>query len=284
MEPFGARLKEAVDRHGRLCVGIDPHPELLERWELSDDVRGLRRFAETTVEAFAGRVAIVKPQSAFFERFGSDGVEVLEDTVAALAEEGTLSLLDVKRGDIGSTMKAYASAYLGERSPLAADAVTLSPYLGPDSLRPAYDLAARNGRGTFTLCLTSNPEAAPLQRAMAGERTVAGEVVDAVARLNAEQGGPGPWGSYGLVVGATVGDALFELGLVGAMAASRAPLLAPGLGAQGATAESIKRTFGEAIDQVIPAASRSVLSAGPHVTRLREAMLQTQQDLSAVLS
>ncbi len=283
MTAFGARLASAVDERGPLCVGIDPHPELLERWGLPDDVRGLRQFAEVCVEALAGRVAIVKPQSAFFERFGSDGVEVLEDTLAALAEEQTLSLLDVKRGDIGSTMRAYAAAYLGAKSPLAADAVTLSPYLGFESLRPAHDLAAQQGRGTFTLCLTSNPEAAALQQARAGEQSVATALIHAVTELNAEQGGDGRWGSFGVVIGATVGDTLSDLEVIDALVASRAPVLAPGLGAQGATPESIRRTFGDAVGQVIPSTSRAVLCAGPSVQRLREATLQAQDDLAAAL-
>ncbi len=280
---FGARLASAVAEHGPLCVGIDPHPELLERWGLSDDVRGLRQFAEIAVEALAGRVALVKPQSAFFERHGSDGVEVLEDTLAALAEERTLSLLDVKRGDIGSTMSAYAAAYLGPRSPLAADAVTLSPYLGFESLRPAHDLAAQQGRGTFTLCLTSNPEAASLQQARAGDHSVAASLIHAVSTLNAGQGEPGRWGSSGLVIGATVGDTLRDLGVIDTLVASRAPVLAPGLGAQGATPESIRRTFGDAVSQVIASTSRAVLCAGPSVQRLREAVLQARDDLAGAL-
>ena len=278
--PFGVRLREATDRHGPLCVGIDPHRELLQAWGLDDDVRGLRRFAEAAVEAFAGTVAVVKPQSAFFERFGSDGVEVLEDTLCALKEEGTLSLLDVKRGDIGSTMQAYAAAYLGECSALAADAVTLSPYLGLESLRPAYDLAAKNGRGTFVLSLTSNPEARSLQQAQGERQSIAGAVIEGVGRLNADEGEDSRWGSYGVVIGATVGDALHRLELIEPLVVSRAPVLAPGLGAQGATAESIRRTFGEAVGQVLPTTSRAVLSAGPDVRRLRDAVLQAQEDVA----
>ncbi|TWP34850.1 orotidine-5'-phosphate decarboxylase [Leekyejoonella antrihumi] len=282
MAPFGVRLQEAVDRHGPLCVGIDPHPELLRSWDLCDDIRGLRAFAEAAVEAFSGNVAVVKPQSAFFERFGSDGVEVLEDTLAALKEEGTLSLLDVKRGDIGSTMQAYATAYLGDCSPLAADAVTLSPYLGFESLRPAYDLAAQHGRGVFVLSLTSNPEARSLQHAQAERQSIAGAVIESVGGLNADEGGDARWGSFGVVIGATVGDALHHLRLIEPLVASRAPVLAPGMGAQGATAESIRRTFGDAVGQVLPTTSRAVLSAGPSVRRLRDAVLQAQEDVAGL--
>ena len=106
--PFGARLADAMDDQGPLCVGIDPHPSLLEAWGLTDSAAGLRDFALRTVDAVGGRVAAVKPQSAFFERHGSAGIAVLEETLAALRDVGTLSVLDVKRGDIGSTMAGYA--------------------------------------------------------------------------------------------------------------------------------------------------------------------------------
>src|SRR4051795_3747271 len=116
METFGRRLTDAIEKRGPLCVGIDPHPALLTRWGLTDDVAGLERFARTVVEALADRVAVVKPQSAFFERFGSRGIGILESTIRQSREAGALVLLDVKRGDIGSTMAAYADAYLDPSS------------------------------------------------------------------------------------------------------------------------------------------------------------------------
>ncbi|MGL5866747.1 MAG: orotidine-5'-phosphate decarboxylase, partial [Dermatophilaceae bacterium] len=140
--PFGDRLRAAMQAHGPFCPGIDPHPALLQAWGLPDTVDGLERFAMTCVDAFGGHLAAVKPQSALFERFGAAGIAVLERVLASLRDTGTLSLLDVKRGDIGSTMRGYADAYLADDGPLRADAVTLSPYLGYESLRPALDLAA----------------------------------------------------------------------------------------------------------------------------------------------
>ncbi|MEH0826570.1 orotidine-5'-phosphate decarboxylase, partial [Micromonospora sp. CPCC 205714] len=160
METFGARLHRAVAERGPLCVGIDPHPGLLTAWGLSDDVAGLERFCATVVEAIGDRVAVVKPQSAFFERFGARGVGVLESTIRQLRDLGALTLLDVKRGDIGSTVAAYASAYLDPSSPLYVDAVTASPYLGVGSLAPMFSTAAEHGGGVFVLALTSNPEGA----------------------------------------------------------------------------------------------------------------------------
>ncbi|QDC26653.1 orotidine-5'-phosphate decarboxylase [Georgenia yuyongxinii] len=267
--------------HGPVCVGIDPHPGLLERWGLGDDVDGLRRFALGVLEAIGGRVAAVKPQSAFFERHGARGVAVLEEVLAVARSAGTLTVLDVKRGDIGSTMAGYADAYLRDGAPLAADAVTLSPYLGFESLRPALDLARQTGRGVFVLALTSNPEGAAVQHARTAGGSVAGQMVAGAAEENARvlaEAGPdgsgadgvAALGPVGLVVGATTGSAVHELGLD--LAAVRGPLLAPGVGAQGAGAAELAEVFGDARTQVLAATSRGVLRAGPEPHALRDAL------------
>lgn len=145
--PFGQRLAAAMAARGQLCVGIDPHPALLSAWGLPVSAVGLSRFCDICVEAFGDLAAVVKPQSAFFEAYGSAGIAVLESTIARLRGAGALVLLDVKRGDIGSTMDAYAAAYLSLSSPLAVDAITVSPYLGLGSLAPAFDLALSHGNG-----------------------------------------------------------------------------------------------------------------------------------------
>ncbi|MDN5789685.1 MAG: orotidine-5'-phosphate decarboxylase [Micrococcales bacterium] len=255
-----------MDRHGPLCVGIDPHPTLVESWGLTYDLGGLERFALTCVEAFGGRVAAVKPQSAFFEVFGSRGVAVLERAITGLREAGTLSILDVKRGDIGSTMSAYARAFLGDDASAPADAVTLSPYLGYESLRPALDLAGETGRGVFILTITSNPEGADVQQAVYDGRTVAASVVGQATADNAWARERGELGSVGLVVGATVGTAVADLGLD--LLTANTPILAPGLGAQGGTAQALARTFGPAMGQVLASSSREVLAHGPDARRL----------------
>jgi orotidine-5'-phosphate decarboxylase len=278
---FGTRLRLAMDEQGPLCAGIDPHPDLLAHWGLGESVQGLETFAMTCVEAFAGTVAVVKPQSAFFERFGSAGVAVLERTLTGLREAGTLSLLDVKRGDIGSTMAAYAHAYLAPDSPLRADAITLSPFLGFESLRPALDLARENGRGLFVLALTSNPEGAQVQHAMADGRSVAGSIVDGVTIQNAAAGSAGVLGSVGMVIGATVGQAVRKLGLD--LAGANAPLLAPGVGAQGATTADLAAVFGAALGNVLASSSREILRAGPDGAALKAAARRSVQQLNAIL-
>jgi orotidine-5'-phosphate decarboxylase len=269
-ESFGSRLGRAMADRGPLCVGIDPHPALLDSWGLNDDAAGLRRFSLTALEAVASLAAALKPQVALYERHGSAGMAVLEEVLATARDEGVLTIADAKRGDIGSTMAAYADAWLGDGSALAADSVTLSPYLGFESLRPALDLAAEHGRGVFVLALTSNPEGASVQH-VGGSDSVARRIVQAAAGENARYSGP--LGSVGLVVGATVGTALSDLQLD--LGAVRGPILAPGLGAQGATPADLRKTFGAAYSQVLGTSSRDILKAGPGVRELREAAERT---------
>lgn len=273
--PFGARLRAALDTRGPLCAGVDPHGSLLAAWGLSDDVAGLERFAGTVVEALAERVAVLKPQSAFFERFGSRGIAVLERTIADARAAGALVILDAKRGDIGSTVEAYAQAYLDLSSPLFSDAVTASPYLGYDSLEPLYTTAEKNGAGVFVLAFTSNPEGASVQRALVpGGATVGAAILGGVARHNA---GVEPLGSVGAVIGATVPDIPFDLaGVNGA-------LLAPGLGAQGATPGDLRVLFGGALRNVVPATARELLRHGPDAAALRSAAARLTDECRTAL-
>ncbi|MBT2531436.1 orotidine-5'-phosphate decarboxylase [Arthrobacter sp. ISL-48] len=273
-ESFGSRLGAAMAARGPLCVGIDPHPALLQSWGLDDDAAGLKRFSLAVLEAVGTLAAAVKPQVALYERHGSAGMAVLEEVLAAAAESQVLTIADAKRGDIGSTMAAYADAWLRDGSPLAADSVTLSPYLGFESLRPALDLAAESGRGVFVLALTSNPEGASVQH-LGGTDSVARRITQAAAAENRRY--PGPLGSVGLVVGATVGPALSELGMD--LQAVRGPILAPGLGAQGATPADLRKTFGSAYPQVLGTSSREILAAGPSARGVREAALRTLDGL-----
>jgi len=283
--PFGERLADAVAARGPLCVGIDPHAPLLEKWGLSDCPEGLARFTDTVVDALAGTVAVLKPQLAFYERHGSRGLAVLEQAVARARAAGALVLLDAKRGDIGSTMDAYAD-YLRPGHPLAVDALTVSPFLGPRSLQPAVDTARLSGGGLFVLARTSNPDAGTFQHAVVGEgpagRSVAQAVVDTVRGWNtpgwvigdplpdipavrdlASRFGP-TTGSFGVVVGATLPEMDVDLDGLGG------PILAPGLGAQGGSVADLRRLFGTG-RAVVPTVSRDVLGAGPDPAALRAA-------------
>lgn len=261
---FGARLRKALDTHGPLCVGIDPHEALLDAWGLPQTADGVRAFGLATVEAAAGRVGIVKPQVSFFERFGSRGFAALEDVMSAARAAGLLVVADAKRGDIGTTMAGYAQAWLEPGSPLEADALTISPYLGGGSLAEAITRALPAGKGVFVLAATSNPEGAPVQQALVpaalavtpGE-TTALRITRDVTAYDSPQGG---LGSVGLVVGATIDREDFGLD---DETLRTVPLLAPGFGAQGATPADLRSRFGTLAGNVLASESRSILSAGP---------------------
>ncbi len=259
MTCYHERLTAAVAQRGALCVGIDPHPGLLKSWGLSVDAAGVEAFARRVVEAVGAEVAVFKPQSAFFEIHGSAGIAVLERTLADIAGAGALSILDVKRGDIGSTMDAYAEAYLADGSPLAADAITVSPYLGFGALQPAFDRAHRYGRGVYVLARTSNPEGDQVQLASATSgNPVAQEIIDAAARLNTETG----QNAIGLVVGGTHSDLGCDV------TAFNGSILVPGIGFQGGRIDDLPALFGDALRNVLPAVSRDVLGAGPDAAAL----------------
>jgi orotidine-5'-phosphate decarboxylase len=281
---YPRRLLQRTAERGRLCVGIDPHPGLLRGWGLSTDANGLERFARTLVAAVGSQVAVFKPQSAFFETYGSAGIAVLERVLADLRDVGALSLLDVKRGDIGSTMDAYAAAYLSDGAPLAADAITVSPYLGFGSLDGAIELAASTGRGVYVLALTSNPEGQQVQHARTVDGRMVGQaILDEVAERNAgplvQGGGAGVGlGHVGVVVGGTIGRTGADFSHV------NGSILVPGIGAQGATAQDLDDVFGVAKELVLPSSSREILRAGPDPDALRRAVDEAQAAVSGVIA
>ncbi|GAB3189038.1 orotidine-5'-phosphate decarboxylase [Nesterenkonia suensis] len=276
---FGARLTEAIARHGRLCVGVDPHPHLLRDWGLSDDVTGLQEFGQRILDAAVGRVGILKPQVAFFERLGPAGLSVLAELQRAARQEGLLVIADAKRGDIGSTMAGYADAWLDPEAELAADALTVSPYLGFGSLRPALEAARRHGAGLFVLALTSNTEGRQVQLARTEGGTVAAQIAAEAAEENSRVAADGAdLGDVGLVVGATTAGLAAQAGVD--LTAGAMPLLAPGFGAQGATAADLRAGFGAAYPQVVVNSSRGILAAGPDVAALAGAIERTVAELA----
>lgn len=257
---FGTRLATVFDSRGRLCVGIDPHAWLLGQWGLADSAAGAREFGLRVVDAAAGRVGIVKPQVAFFERFGAAGYGVLEEVFAAARSAGLLIIADAKRGDIGSSVEAYGQAWLTPGSPLEADAMTVNAFQGVGSLQAPLQLAEEQGKGLFVLAATSNPEAAGIQLARAeGGRTVAASITDDVAEWNSARTDTG-LGSIGVVLGATLDLSDYGIGLESLVGT---PILAPGFGHQGARLDAVRELFGVAADAVIVNVSRSVLTAGP---------------------
>ena len=285
---FGERLQGAFDRFGRLCVGIDPHAWLLTEWGLPDTAAGAESFGRRVVEASAGLVGIVKPQVAFYERFGSAGYAALERVLGDARAAGLLVIADVKRGDLGTSVEAYGQAWLSAGSPLEADAITVNPYMGVGSLASTIALAGDMRKGLFLLAATSNPEAAALQQAVLAGGAQAGLSVAAsvLAQVrahnesalnasvhnpsvpneadNTDSAGPaGAFGSVGVVLGATVSLGDFGIDIHAPASAVVTPVLAPGFGHQGANSTDLTSLFGGYAGGVIVSESRSVLSAGP---------------------
>lgn len=276
-DSFGDRVQAAVARTGPLCAGIDPSAALLAKWGLSDDADGLRSFCRSCVEGFAGAVSVVKPQVAFFERHGSAGLAELERLIADATAAGLIVIADAKRGDIDSTAAAYADAWLGGASPLAADAVTVHPYLGLGALSSLFDLAAANGKGVLVVARSSNPEGRDLQQAAtalgpAVEDMLLGEI----AELN---GAPGvPTGTVGAVIGATLEPSGFALSQLGGI------ILAPGLGAQGASPADVAARFaGCRPGTVLPSSSRGLLNEGPDPAALGRSAGSLNRELAAAM-
>jgi orotidine-5'-phosphate decarboxylase len=276
-DTFGDRVAAAVRATGPLCAGIDPSSDLLRDWGLTDDAAGLRSFSATCVEAFAGEVGVVKPQAAFFERHGAAGMAELERLIEVAQDAGLVVIVDAKRGDIDTTADAYADAWLGDASPLAADAVTAHPYLGLGALGPLVRLAAANGRGVIVVVRSSNPEGRALQRAVTAEGV---SVEDALlAEIAALNGSPDvPAGTVGAVIGATLPPSDFPLDQL------RGVILAPGLGAQGARpAEVAERFAGCASGSVLPSSSRGLLRHGPDPDTLRSHARSLVRELSVAM-
>ncbi|MDA8360250.1 MAG: orotidine-5'-phosphate decarboxylase [Actinomycetota bacterium] len=283
---FGERVVRAVQLTGPLCAGIDPSPSLLAAWGLPDDAHGLRELGRRCVDAFAGVVPVVKPQVAFYERHGSAGFAALEDLLGEARSAGLLVIADAKRGDIGSTSAAYAGAWLDDGSPLAADAVTAVAYMGLGALAPMLDAARRSGRAVIVVARSSNPEGSLVQDSLAEDgRRLGDRLLDDIARMNAEEVASregtldaGVPGALGAVVGATLRRVDATLPRLGGV------ILAPGVGAQGATGSDVAALFaGCPSGTVLPSASRSVLGAGPDRGPLRRAAAKLRDEMSAAL-
>jgi orotidine-5'-phosphate decarboxylase len=274
VETFGHRLSAVFDSLGQLCVGIDPHSYLLRQWGLPDTADGVREFGLAVVEATVGSAGIVKPQVAFYERHGSAGFAALEAVIAAARTAGLIVIADAKRGDLGTSVEAYAEAWLTPGGPLEADAMTISAFQGVGSIAAPMAIAEANGKGLFVLAATSNPEAKALQTArLADGVTVAASIVNDVVEWNRAQGGaarPGDrstgsaTGNIGLVLGATVDFDEYAISLDTLAGPPRTPVLAPGFGHQGAQFSDLDSIYGRAASSAVVSASRSILQAGPN--------------------
>ena len=282
-DTFSRSLEAAFSSKGQLCVGIDPHEEILLENGFEVSATGVYEFSMKMLDQLEDVVSIVKPQVSFYERFGSEGFATLEKVLDSAKERGLLVIADAKRGDIGSTMEAYAQAWLGKSAPFACDALTVNPYLGVGALAPAASLASERGKGLFVLAATSNPEGASLQLSMQQE-SVAAQVANEVANLNSTTAtSNSKFGSLGLVIGATVSLSKYGLSSLNEGKTSlRTTILAPGFGFQGARLEDAKSIFGQLSGDVLYSISRSVLRDGLHGVKM--AVQQDQNTLHKALS
>lgn len=259
MKPFFTRLSDSFAVRGKICVGIDPQPSMLAAWGLPQTIDSIERMSRTLVEVLGEKVAVFKPQSGFFEPYGAAGIAVLERVLADIRQAGALSILDVKRGDIGSTMGGYAQAYLAQGAPLEADSITVSPFLGFGSLKPAIELAHSNNKGIYVLARTSNPEGGQVQLAKPSENeSVSQLIIDAATKTNQDSS----LNAIGLVVGATHADLGCDV------SGFNGSILAPGIGAQGGSMDQLEQIFGKAHSLVLPSVSRQVIQAGPESSKL----------------
>ncbi len=282
-DTFSRTLEAAFSSKGQLCVGIDPHEEILIDNGYEVSASGVYEFSMKMLEQLEDVVSIVKPQVSFFERFGSEGFATLEKVLDSAKDRGFLVIADAKRGDIGSTMEAYAQAWLGKAAPFVCDALTVNPYLGVGALAPAASLASDRGKGLFVLAATSNPEGALLQSSTQ-QVTVAAQVANEVSALNSATATTNSrFGSLGLVIGATVSLSKFGLSTINERKSSlRTTILAPGFGYQGARLEDAKSIFGVLSGDVLYSISRSALRDGIH--GVKTAVQQDQNTLHKALS
>jgi orotidine-5'-phosphate decarboxylase len=275
-DSFAVRFAAVRERYGPLVLGADPHGAVLDAWGLTDDADGLERFTDIVLAAAAGTVGLIKPQSAFYERHGWRGIRALTRLARAARSAGILVILDVKRGDVGSTNEAYAQAYLGAGAPVEADAITVHPYLGLSAMGAFVDRAHLAGACLLVVTRSSNPEGRAVQAAASDGRPVEQRLLDDIGALNKTLA-PGGIGPVGAVVGPLPVDLPLDL------AAANALFLAPGLGAQGASPDDVARTFAACPDRVMPSASRSLLAAGPDINALKHAAARLGDRLRTLL-
>jgi len=276
-DSFASRFAAVRARRGPLVWGLDPSGALLEDWGLGDTPDGLDRFADLVVPVAAGSIGLVKPQSAFYERHGWRGIRALTRLTETARAQGLMVILDVKRGDVGSTNDAYAAAYLGDDAPVQADAITVHPYLGLAAMGEFVGRASESGSCLLVVVRSSNPEGRAVQSAAAGDgMTVDQRLLADIGALNARLA-PGRIGPVGAVVGPAAVDPPLDL------AAAHGLLLAPGVGAQGAAPADVAATFAACPGRVMPSASRSLLAAGPGIAALRDAAARLNEEFRALL-
>lgn len=245
------KLYEQIkEEYTNLCLGIDPSDATLKSLELGCDYTGLYEFSHRLVDIYKSSVGIVKPQTAFFEQYGSIGIKLLEEIVKELRSYGKIVIVDSKRGDIGSSNDGYAKAYLQKGSPLECDALTVVSYFGFDALLPIFDMARVNDKVVFIVVASSNSEGIKFQNSQYSEGVnLSTHLAEEIVKYNTKYNSS----SLGSVVGATRSDARTIISIL-----KNSFILMPGIGAQGATFSDIKDLTSNYSCEAIPNVSRAV--------------------------
>jgi orotidine-5'-phosphate decarboxylase len=275
-ESFAARFDKVRARFGPLVWGLDPSGRVLEEWGLGDTPDGLDHFADRVLEAAVDTVGLVKPQAAFYERHGWRGFRTLQRLTNEARQAGLLVIIDAKRGDIGSTNEAYAEAFLGSRAPLAADGLTVHPYMGLGAMGAFVNQAHAAGALLLVVTRSSNQEGRIIQTAGTSGGRVEEAILEEIGAANARLA-PDGIGPVGAVIATSTEEP--PLDLLGA----RALFLAPGVGAQGATPVDVAQVFAACRERVMPSASRSLLAAGPDISRMRDEAASLGAEFEALL-
>lgn len=287
---FADRLMEKVRLFGPLCVGIDPHPHMFPKLFGEASAGKIAVWADGIIEAAAPHVAVIKPQAAFFELWGSPGMAALEHVCKTARDAGLLVILDAKRGDIGSTAQGYANAYLGESAALPVDALTVNPFMGLETVDPFLETAAKNGRGIAVLTRTSNPGAADIEEQIVDGKPIYLRLAEALSERGKSLKSPaGRWSGLMMVAGATAPS---EARTIRAAAPDNL-LLVPGYGAQGAGADAAVAGFVAGQDGTLeggvvnasrsvnfPEAAQQAGTVEEWQAAIREAVLRAQDDLN----
>lgn len=305
MTTFVQRLHSRQSRLGNgICVGIDPRLDQLPTKvvararsaggsPLEQMARAFEEFSLRIIDVVADLVPVIKPQAAFFEELGPAGTLVLARINRAARDKGLVVICDAKRGDIGTTAEAYARGYLAganpDAAPWAADALTVNPYLGRDTLEPFIQTARERGAGIYVLVRTSNPQSGTFQDPKSDGLTIYERVADLVESWSNELCGSDDYGPVGAVVGATYPAELVAL----RARMPHVPILVPGYGAQGGTAKDVNAAFDAQGLGAVVNSSRGIIFAYKRADyhdrfapdrwedAVRAAVLEMQADLSA---
>ena len=272
---FSQKFLELAKTRSPFCLGIDPTEELIKGWGLNFDIAGLKKMCEIIIAAAKDNLALVKPQSAYFERFGPEGMAILQNLVKEFHKKETLVLLDAKKADIGATTLSYAKAYLGKESSYNFDAITATAYMGFEALMPMLEYAKEQNCGVFIVVRSSNIEGSMIQKSLIANKTSIADYLGQKINDFNHQILNQAIGPIGAVMGATLASEDIKTTI---SKLNNCLILTPGIGHQGASFEDLKTNYQPVIKNIIPTSSRAVLSKGPDLISLRKEIIKNCQE------